>query len=514
MLKVMEGSTVASSDLDSDARGGRRDDVPDATGDGGHDDDVVTASGSSPRWDWRHPSIESVVVLLFLVVAVRIGLSPLHDNSFLTHLSTGRWILKTGSVPSHDIYSWTAHGRAWTVQSWGASVVYASLDKVLGLVGIRLLDAAFTVSLVLLMWRLTRPAKGFLARAVPVGIATCMGTALWVERPLLFGAVALALVLLAADDGLDPRWLVPVMWIWVNTHGSFPFGVGVLVLLAAGRWLDERSRPVVELRALGWATLGTVLGAVNPVGPKMLIFPLELLQKREAFARVAEWQPPHFHRGVELFFAGQLVVALLLVVFRHRKWRAILPLVVFGAMALMSTRNILQASIVLTPIIALAAAGLGSIDGTRRPRLIRPVAIAVALLVVFATVAGVAGPDTDLHSYPGKSASWMRSHGLLERNSRVVARDWVGNFLPAAFGGPDHVRVFIDDRVDMYPLPVIHAFTTLLDPDASKYQPILSKYRATAVLWERDTDFGRWLAHDRRWRVVHHDKTWLVAVPA
>ena len=501
---AMEEATVAVGDPGSDAS---------ARPPAAPVDPPQTAGAERFRRDWRHPSIEGVLLLLLLVVAVRIGLSPLHDNSFLTHLSTGRYIFKTGSVPSHDPYSWTAHGRPWTVQSWAASVVYAGLEKLVGLIGIRILDAVFTVSLVLLMWRLTRPAKGFLARAVPVGIATCMGTGLWVERPLLFGAVALALVLVAADDGLDPRWLVPVMWIWVNTHGSFPLGVGVLVLVAAGRWLDERVRPLVELRALGWATVGTLLGAVSPVGPKMLIFPLELLQKRQAFARVAEWEPPHFHRGVEIFFAVQLGLAVLLVVTRHRKWRAILPLVVFGALALTSTRNILQASIVLTPVMAVAAAGLGSIDGARRPRLARPVAAAVALLLVFATLLGLAQPNTELHAYPGASATWMRDHGLLEHDSRVVSRDWVGNYLPAAFGGPDHVQVFIDDRVDMYPLAVIQDSTTLLDPNTAKYQAVLDRYRPTAVLWERRTPFGRWLARSPRWLVVHHDTTWLVAVP-
>ena len=36
---------------------------------------------------------------------------------------------------------------------------------------------------------------------------------------------------------------------------------------------------------------------------------------------------------------------------------------VFGAMALMSTRNILQASIVLTPVIAVAASGSSGTAG-------------------------------------------------------------------------------------------------------------------------------------------------------
>jgi hypothetical protein len=465
-----------------------------------------------PRLDLRHPDANLVVVLLLLVVGVRIGLSSLHDNSFFTHLATGRLILDTGSVPGHDPYSWTAPGHAWTVQSWGASVFYGSVERVMGLVGIRLFDTACIVVLILLLWRLTRPAQSLLGRVIPTGIAVCMGTALWVERPLLFGAVGLALVLLAADDGLDPRWLVPVMWVWVNTHGSFPFGVGVLVLLAAGRWLDDHRRPVVELRALAWATLGTLLGGINPIGPKILVFPLQLLNRRDAFKGVAEWEPPHFHRGVELFFAAQVVLGVALLLSRHRKWRAVLPLVVFAAAAMTGTRNILQASIVFTPILAAAAVGLGSIDGERPHRLLRPVAVALVVLLALVTVFGLSEPNTRMDLYPVAATTYLRRHGMLDVGERVIARDYVGNYLEYRYG-PEQTKVFIDDRVDMYPLPVIRDFSAMLDPQRD-YAPILDHYRPTAVLWRRDTPMGRWLSHAKAWRVTYRDRHWMVAVPA
>ena len=464
-----------------------------------------------PARDWRHPSIESAVLWLLVVVGLRIGLSPLKDNSFLTHLATGRLILDDGAIPRHDPYSFTAHGHAWTVQSWGASVIYGALDRTVGLVGIRVLDAALIVALVLLLWRLSRVGTSLVARLLVSGLIVSMGTGLWVERPLLFGAVFLAIVLVVAEGELDPRWLVPAMWLWVNIHGSFPFGVGLLVLLVAGRWLDDRRRPEVELRALLWAVIGTLVGAIGPLGPKLLLFPLDLLSNREAFKGVAEWEPPHWHRGVERFFALQLALTVVLVLTRNRKWRAILPMVVFGAAALASTRNILQASIVLTPILATSLRGLGSIDGTRRPRLIRPVVGALVVLAVLVGVMGIAGKDTALAPYPQEAATYLRAHGMLDRGDRVVSRDYVGNYLEYRYG-PDRVRTYIDDRVDMYPLPVIRDYTALLRPGRD-YQAVLDRARATAVLWDRDTDFGRWLVHAKGWKVVYSDEKWLVAVP-
>jgi hypothetical protein len=415
-------------------------------------------------------------------------------------------------VPSADPYSWSAAGTPWTVQSWGASLVYGLAERHVGLIGIRLIDAACTVGLVLILWRLSRKADSLVARFLVGALVVSMGTGLWVERPLLFGAVLLGLVLLVADGDIDPRWLVPIMWVWVNVHGSFPFGVAVLVLFAVGRWLDERKRPELELRAVGWAALGTLLGGINPVGPKVLWFPVEMLSRREAFQRVAEWEPPHWNRGVEWLFAAQLVAAVGVVLFRNRSWRSILPLVVFGAAALTSTRNILQASIVLTPILAAGLAGWGSIDGTRRPRLLRPVAAALALLLVLVALIGVTGPDTALTAYPIKATTYMRRHGLLDGNDRVVHQDFVGNFIEYRYG-PDQARVFMDDRVDMYPLTTIRRYMVLISPDGG-YQKVLTDTRATAVLWKRDTDFARWISRSPRWDVVFRDRTYLVAVPA
>lgn len=461
--------------------------------------------------DWRHPTINTVILLLMLVVGLRIGLQSLGDNSFMTHLATGRIIWSTQSVPHVDPYSWTAAGTPWTVQSWGASVVYGGLDKAVGLAGIRVLDAVLVTVLILTLWHLIRPADSVVTKLFVGGLIVSMGTGLWVERPLLFGAVFLAITLVAADGDIDPRWLVPVMWLWVNTHGSFPFGVLVLVLLAAGRWLDERRTPLVELRALGWATLGTLLGAINPVGAKILWFPVSMLSRKEAFDRVAEWEPPHWHRGVEKFFALQIILALVLIIWRNRRWRAALPLIVFGIAAVTSTRNILQASIVIAPILAVGLTGLGSIDGTRRPLLLRPVAVALCLLGSLVAVFALAGPNTDLSMYPVKPVTWMEANGLLGPGERPVHQDYVGNYLEFRYG-PERAPVFIDDRVDMYPLPVIRAYTVLISPDGG-YQRVLDRYGATSVLWRRKTDFGKWLSRSDRWQVVHRDSTWLVAIP-
>lgn len=471
---------------------------------------------AAPPLSWRErvarPSLDGLVFTLLLFVAVRIGLAPLQDNSFLTHLSTGRLMLERRSVPTADPYSWTALGEPWTVQSWGASLVYAVVEEVAGFNGLRVLTAALVVTLVALIWKLTAAAGGLVGRLLVGLLAVALGSGLWAERPFLFGAVGLALTIFAADDRIDARWMVPVMWIWVNTHGSFPFAPVLVALLVAGRWLDERRRPVVELRVLAWTVVGTLLGGLNPIGPKILWFPVQSLGRREAFRYVKEWQPIGLEMGVDRVFIGMLVITALVVLLRARTWRNLLPLVVFGAAAVVSSRNVLQASIVFTPLLAQGMAGLGRLDGQRRPALAAPAFHAMAVALVVLAVVELRGAPTALEPYPQEAAAWMRTEGLLDLESRVISRDVVGNYLPFAYG-PDEVRVFFDDRVDMYPIEVFRWYVELIEVDGD-VERVLTESQATAVLWDADSPVGEWLVAADDWDVVFEDDTWIVAVPS
>ncbi|MEZ5204151.1 MAG: hypothetical protein R2701_07175 [Acidimicrobiales bacterium] len=53
---------------------------------------------SDPVEDRAGVSTGQVVGLLLAIVGLRIGLDSLHDNSFFTHLATGRLILDTHSI--------------------------------------------------------------------------------------------------------------------------------------------------------------------------------------------------------------------------------------------------------------------------------------------------------------------------------------------------------------------------------------------------------------------------------
>lgn len=454
------------------------------------------------------PSLGSVLGAVAALMGLLTGIARIHDNSFLTHLATGRLILDGGGIPRTDPYSFTAAGDPWVVQSWLASVVYATVEDVAGFGGIRVLNGLLCAAIAVCAWLLTARSPSAVVRAGVTGVTLLVGHELLAGRPLLFGMLGFLLVFLAAEGRLDPRWLVPIGWVWVNTHGSFPFALVLVGLLALGHRLDEGEWGP-EIRVGLWTAAGIALGAVNPLGIKILLFPGTLLRKTEAFSAVVEWQAPDYDRWEQWVVAGLLVLAVGLLV-RGFRWRLALPVAVFGILGLTSQRNQLVLVLVLAPTLAALLPAVGpAVAAVRRP-ILRPARAAVLALAALFAVVGLREPHVALDAYPEAAATWMDERGLWGSESRVIAPDYVGN-LREAQAGRD-ARVFFDDRVDMYPVEVIDDYLTLHRAEDG-WEDVLDRWDATAVLWEAETPLGEAIVDDPGWEVVHRDGDWLVLVP-
>jgi hypothetical protein len=456
----------------------------------------------------RPPSLAGVVGTVIVLAGLFVGLSPLDDNSFFTHLATGRLILSGHSIPTHDPYSFTAPGHAWVVQSWLASVLYAGAERAAGAAGVVLLVGLSAMALAAIVWVLTRPAEMVTGRLAVAAVVIAVGAGSWVERPLLFGLLALGLTLLAAEGRIDPRWLVPAYWFWTNVHGSFPLGLLALALLATGRRLDGGS-PSIELRALRWAVLGTLLGVVGPLGLHVLTFPVELLRRQNVLHDVLEWQAPRFEVAGQRAFL--LEIALVIVALTRRPtWRLALPAAIFIPAALLGARNVVVASLVLAPGLALGAAGLGTIRGDERKPVFRVAMVTLVVLGLLASAGRLGGQTVRLRPYPVAAVTWAEQHAALGVDARVVTQDFVGNYLEVRLGTA--VRTFIDDRYDMFPTEVVDDYTTLLKAGPG-WQDVLRRWSATSVLWERRQPLAELLIVSPAWHVVYSDELYVIAQP-
>jgi hypothetical protein len=455
------------------------------------------------------PRLESLFVATFVLFGFRLGIRPIGDNSMLTHLRTGIDMARGLGIPRTDPYSFTAPGREWVVQSWLPEWTYGWAYR---LGGFRLVVFEQALLICLLVWLVVRLVKAGspLRTAFGALIVVGLGAPFWSPRPLLFGAICMVLTVTIVETRRSQWLLVPVVWLWVSSHGSFPLGLAWLAARAVGEAFDWRSWPRDAMRYVGGFAVGLVVAVVNPLGARLLAFPFTLGDKREVFERIVEWMSPNFqHRPVTLVFLG---LALLLLVRARLSWRDVVPAVAFVAAGLLALRNLPIAAVALAPVLGRVLKRPDSLPPlppppAARQRVNRVLAVALAgAFVVFGQSIRTHDP-VRFDAYPEGAVTFLEESGLLAAPHRVAHLDFVGNYLELRYGR--QVKVFIDDRYDMYPVALSGDYRTLLT-GFPQWQVILDARRIDVVLWDRELPLTSLLKANGQWLEIYSEDDWVV----
>jgi hypothetical protein len=444
--------------------------------------------------------------LAVALVGLGFGASRISDNSFLTHLATGREMLDSGVV-RNDVFTWTSGGDSVVVQSWLASFAYGVIDDVAGFHGLRIFTALLAAGLAAMAWHLTRSSPSLLTRVGIMVPFLAVGHVNWTERPLLIAFALFAAMMLVVEGQGRPRWLLVAGVVWVNIHGSWPLALVYLAARALGGAID-REDVRREIRSFGYLGAGMLVGGVvNPYGPSMLFFPLDLLGRQEVLSHIVEWQSPSFDsmwtRAFLLLMLGAMVALM-----RSGRWRDALPGIVFIAAALVGRRNIALASLVLLPVLAHGLPSLGRLAASRTSDAIRLGCVAVVVMLVVIPLWAINGPHVDVDRYPEIAVTAMEDElGLVPGNTRIIHQDFVGNYLDVRYGNAG--AAWIDDRFELHDAALVEDYLTLLDggPD---WSDVLDRYDAEAILWPRDGVLAELATGIGGWREVWSDDEWVV----
>ena len=456
----------------------------------------------------RRVTLSTLLGLASALVGFGIGAQKLGDNSFLTHLATGRRMIDEGVVRD-DAFTWTSNGEPLVVQSWLASLLYGIVDELGGFGGLRLLMAATAGVLGWLVWRLTERSPSVATRFIVVVPVLFIGLRTWNERPLLLAFVFLASALVVSERGSDPRWLVVIGVLWVNVHGSWPLGIVLLAARWFGARLDRDDASTHDFRTAAWLGGGMLVGGVvNPYGPAMLWFPVELLGKQDTLQHISEWQASSFESTWTRLFL--VLIAAAVFASRRAPLRLVVPGVLFVVAALLSARNIPVAVLVLIPLLA---AGLPDVTGPAADRdssAIRLATAALAAMVAVLAVMTQSGPHTSVERYPIAAVDAMEELGISPADHHVVHQDFVGNFLDLRFGPVG--ATWIDDRFELHDADLVEDYLALLHAEP-EWRDVIDRHDPAAVLWERDRVLVELLTTDG-WSVAWSDDDWVVLTPA
>jgi hypothetical protein len=241
--------------------------------------------------------VSLAVYLLLMALAGRL----LNDPDTYWHIAVGRLILDQHTLPDADPFSATMRGTHWIANEWLAELAYALAYRLGGWVAVAALAAAAAAA------AFGQLARSLLARWQPVPATIAILAALVLTAPHIVARphvlslplmVAWTAALIRAADGArrPSWWLVPLMTLWANLHGSFIFGLALTGLIAAEAiWLEP---PSLRLRtAKGWIVFGLLALAaacLNPYGPEMILATFRTLGLGQALSIINEWRPQDF----------------------------------------------------------------------------------------------------------------------------------------------------------------------------------------------------------------------------
>lgn len=256
--------------------------------------------------------------ILWIASALLIGAyitPPLGDPDLWWHITVGRWILSHGIVPVQDYWNLFGAGMAWRAYSWSNEVVYALVDRHLGLKGLVFLQLLLAIVMAgSFQWLFSRIARdswfGVLLGSL-VAVA-CFGH--FSLRPqvvvwIVF-AVVLSLCSAIVEEGISRTRLFLLAacgCVWANSHLTSVLGVGVIAL-----WCIQSNRGEVSWRralvACGAFFIGTL---VTPyIGGEWLTF-LSKSGHPLKFRSIDEFQPATVMQYVTVF---PLLLTVFLVV--------------------------------------------------------------------------------------------------------------------------------------------------------------------------------------------------------
>ena len=513
----------------------------------------IDQAGAQSRW---LPKVTLDHLWLTVPIALTAGfgfLLKLRLVDFWWHLKAGELIVTTGSIPTSDLFSFTAAGHPFILQNWLVEVIYYAIYRTGGLALLVAFNSALLVGALLPVYRLCRQATssvklGVLSALLPAVLLLYFGSVRSQVFSFAFFSTFYLVLTMYRSRKRDLLWTLPVMMMfWVNLHGAFVLGLGLIGMFLGCELLrrlayGERSDTLSprELGKLGlFLFLSIVATMVNPELHRIYFYVRQVATNPASQQLVLEWQPPSINEpvGIVLFYGPFFITLLVLLLARRRPELVDLVLVLtFSVLGLSAVRNGVWFALIAAPVLArysqtvdlsplistlrrfrISNAVYNWFAGRRekaapiRYRLNRQIAVLMLTMVVLVS--------PWVYPHLGNPAF---GNTLWERTTPVGAMDYIqqqklqGNiFHPQVYG--DYLiwrlwplqRSFIDGRVHLFEDSVIRDYRLAFQD--SHWDERLERYGIKYLLLSKDEAENRMMIETASasdaWRMLYEDST-------
>ena len=494
---------------------------------------------------WARLAMPSVADLLFVAVLAVLVFTPLSsrllgDAGIGWHIRTGQQILATHAIPYVDSFSSTMAGKPWFAWEWLYDLLVGQLDATLGLNGVVWFTAVVIAAVFSWTFRLLI-ARGanLLVAVLLVLLAASASTIHFLARPHVVSwlfTLAWFWILDSSERscfaGRATRrlWLLPpLMLLWVNVHGGFVLGFGLLVIFWVGsvwNWAGAKNGRIEEViqkiaaakRARELAEVGLVCAAaslVNPYGWKLHAHIYSYLSNRFLMDHIDEFQSPNFHGIAQRCFLLLLLIAMAVLAVRGRELRTSEGLTALFAVysGLYASRSIPVSSVLLVLVVGPLMPEFGiARDFLKRMSAIESglrghVWPIVAVVATFGMAAngGRAGSTLlmdaqfDSKRMPVAAVDYLQKSRI---EGPVLGTDyWGGYFI---YRLDPTAKVVVDDRHDLYGIEFFKSYLKMIHVEPG-WDQFLREHEASCLVLPRDAALTSILMQTPSWKPVYED---------
>ena len=477
---------------------------------------VTTTAAESVSLLKRLVSFPAMLGTMLVGAVFMVGRAFVVDPDVWWHAKAGQIILATRHWPKTDPFSFTVGGQPWIDSEWLGDVLIGGVGRVAGLQGLDalliLLGSAIMVALYAYATLRSGNSKaGFLASTLLFLLATTSFSL----RPQMLGYLFIILTLIALErfrqGGKRALWFLPGMFLlWINTHGSWVIGLGIIFVFWASGLAEFR---VGGLEAKRWSTndrhrlslvffLCLAVIPLTPYGTQIAAYPFEVAFKMPlGVGTVSEWQTMPFNLPGGKLFLALLLGFLLLQVALGLKWRLEeLALFLFGTMmACLHVRFLLIFVPFFAPLVAtILARWLPVYDRKKDRYLLNGVLISGVALAMVWSFPGLADMQRVIgNQFPVKAVVYLRQHS--------VPGPIYNNYNFGTYLLWSDFKVFIDGRSDIYERGGAFADYLHISRLRTGALAVLSGYGIQACLLERDEPLATMLSAQTEWQKAYAD---------
>ncbi len=195
----------------------------------------------------KHISLlRNALLVLCCIFPLIYSLRQVLCNDIWLHIRTGSWIWSHGAVPYNQLYSFVLGNKDWIDHEWLFQIFVYPLYKIAGVNG--LIAMRFLVVSVIL-WIFAGIAKKterlFFLSASTIIISVVAAFGRLQIRPELFSLLFMVIFIYALKNYKGKNLillLLPLQALWVNMHGYFIVGPGIVLIFLLAKTIQNKLR--------------------------------------------------------------------------------------------------------------------------------------------------------------------------------------------------------------------------------------------------------------------------------